>query len=94
MTQAQRVALTPIPGSPVALAPGSGVDLALRMVTDEAPPRSEGGAVAVPTFQPELGAVIQVAPRTRASVKIALAPAALGATHPVPTPEVPTGPRG
>ena len=72
-TAAQRIALATIPGTPEALSGGSGVGLAVRTLTGEPEAQPEGGAVALPTVQPELGAVLRMDKLTRLNFKLSLA---------------------
>lgn len=74
---AQRIALATIPGTPDGLMGGSGVGLAARALAGEPEAQPEGGAVALPTVQPELGVVFRVDAHSRFNVKASLATAAV-----------------
>lgn len=81
-TSAERIALATIPGTPEALSGGSGVGLAVRTLTGEPEAQPEGGAVALPAFQPELGAVLRMDKLTRLNFKLSLAPPGVAKSPP------------
>lgn len=78
----QRVALATVPGAPQAVAGGSGVGLAARILTAAPSANGEGGAVAFPTYQPELGVLVRVAEHSYASAKLALASGSFAVFNP------------
>lgn len=85
----QRVAFTTIPGTPQALSGGSGAHLGVRMLTGSPTPQEQGGGVSVASFQPELGAVVRVADRTRANVKLAITSAGVARNPVAGAPAIP-----
>lgn len=68
-----RVALVPTPGAPQSLSGATGISPGMRAMLGQAT-AGEGGGVAHPRWQPELGAVFRTGANTRANLKLVVAP--------------------
>lgn len=81
-TEAQRIALATIPGTPESLTGATGVGLGVRMLTGDPVAQPAGGAVALPSVQPELGVVVQPEDHTRVNARLSLATGAIAKSPP------------
>ncbi len=78
----RRVALAAIPSAPAGISGSPGVGLTMRVLTGTPQSRGEGGAMAFPIFQPELGAVLQLGEHSFVGGKLAIGSADFGAQSP------------
>lgn len=74
----QRVALAPLPATPLGLAAAPGIGIGARVAAGVPQKQQNGGGVAFPAVQPELSGVLQLGERTWLGTRFELATTGLG----------------